>query len=208
MHPQFTSLYTHSNRPSPTLSPTHNTIVTVSSPKSIHIRSTRSLATLSILSSSSTRKISYAPNGKTLFVLLSNPIAVDVYDITSENNPKKIRRIHLAPPRPYTSFVFSPDSSGFVTFSEFSLYVLCVCVSLSSFYCITRQQRQTCNILGSHNISNGITSCSDKTQVSSVFEFQSCETESFCCDLTRTMQRSIEYLCCSFFDVRALFPSL
>ena len=132
MHPQFTSLYTHSNRPSPTLSPTHNTIVTVSSPKSIHIRSTRSLATLSILSSSSTRKISYAPNGKTLFVLLSNPIAVDVYDITSENNPKKIRRIHLAPPRPYTSFVFSPDSSGFVTFSEFSLYVF-LCVRLSLF---------------------------------------------------------------------------
>ena len=140
MHPQFTSLYTHSNRPSPTLSPTHNTIVTVSSPKSIHIRSTRSLATLSILSSSSTRKISYAPNGKTLFVLLSNPIAVDVYDISSENNPKKIRRIHLAPPRPYTSFVFSPDSSGFVTFSEFSLYVFfCVYVSLFSLYRITRQ---------------------------------------------------------------------
>ena len=183
--------------------------MTISSPKSIHIRSTRSLATLSILSSSSTRKISYAPNGKTLFVLLSNPIAVDVYDISSENNPKKIRRIHLAPPRPYTSFVFSPDSSGFVTFSEFSLYVFfCVYVSLFSLYRITRQQRQTCNILGSHNISNGVTSCSDKTQVSSVFEFQSCETESFCCDLTRTMQRSIEYLCCSFFDVRALFPSL
>ena len=206
MHPQFTSLYTHSNRPSPTLSPTHNTIVTVSSPKSIHIRSTRSLATLSILSASSTRKISYAPNGKTLFVLLSNPIAVDVYDISSENNPKKIRRIHLAPPRPYTSFVFSPDSSGFVTFSEFSLYVYFVCVSYHTT--TTPCKQQTCNILGSHNISNGITSCSDKTQVSSVFEFQSCETESFCCDLTRTMQRSIEYLCRSFFDVRALFSSL
>ena len=59
---------------------------------------------------------------------------MDVYDITSENNPKKIRRIHLAPPRPYTSFVFSPDSSGFVTFSEFSLYVF-LCVRLS-LHCI------------------------------------------------------------------------
>ena len=83
-------------------------------------------------------------------------------------------------------------------------FFLCVSYHTTTTPC----KQQTCNILGSHNISNGITSCSDKTQVSSVFEFQSCETESFCCDLTRTMQRSIEYLCRSFFDVRALFSSL
>ena len=119
---KFTSLYTHSNRPSPTLSPSHNTLVTASSAKSIHIRSTRSLSTLSILSSSSTRNVSYSPDGNTLLVLLSNPICVDVYDISIDNSPKKIRRIHLAPPRPYCTFVFSPDSSGFLTFSEFSLH--------------------------------------------------------------------------------------
>ena len=123
MKPSFTAVYTHSNRPIPCLSPSHNTIITTSSSKSSHIRSTRSLATLSILTSSATpRVIRYAPDGTTVLVLLSNPSVIDVYDISNENSPKKVRRIRLAPPRPFTRFVFSPDSSGFLTFSEFSLH--------------------------------------------------------------------------------------